>query len=75
VVITDYLCMNTFITVNNGTTEQPAMGIRGTLNGHTFQALFSATTTSVIFENVSQTPAMSGGPPPVSNWANAPPER
>jgi hypothetical protein len=64
VVITDYICMNGFLPPLSGGAEEPAMGMRGTLSGHTFQALFSAKSTNVIFENVSRTPAMSGGPPP-----------
>ncbi len=65
--ITGYNCQNTFLTpvTPPGTSpgpEQPAMGIDGLLNGHSFRALFSATNTLVIFENVSFTPAMSGGP-------------
>ncbi len=64
--ITDYLCQNTFLTPSNPNgassgPDEPAMGVRGQLNGHTYQALFSATRTSVIFENISLTPAMSGG--------------
>ncbi|MEP7003831.1 MAG: hypothetical protein ABI888_04760 [Chloroflexota bacterium] len=62
--ITDYLCQNTFLPpVTSGAAEEPAMGVRGLLNGETYTALFTATRTSVIFQNVSRTPALFGPAP------------
>ena len=62
--VTDYLCQNTFLPPPSGATaEEPAMGMRGLLNGRTYTAFFSATRTQVIFENVSATPAMFGPAP------------